>query len=594
MKKLFSLVLCLLLMLALAAYAAADVDPGQSIYCKYGSAESPCHYWFACNSSNQRHYCYCTAHTEDKEDKYAFVFMYGPVGCTLSGDVCTYCGHDYSPEFTATELLISSIQEAIEMGRDAFETSVSGDTLSVGFSEYIVAVMDENGVVSESLLVPTEYQLLLTGGSSYAYTGEPIEPAFLSVSEYGPGSLQDEYGLYMIDEISYTNNVNPGTATASVTFQFESPEGLILKELSVNFTIEGDGGSTGGGESGSAGETEPEPEYCKYGSESSPCNIVWSRDEDERTHSRVCTNHVEDKEDMYSYVLVSGPDACTLDENDECTVCGGSYGESGGGETGGEEEELIGGVSYDLFYEVYNYLLECGYDPIVMTIEDGKLFVSLNERFYPLYDERGASRGLAMPESMYVETEYSIVMESASYPYNGEAVEPASYIDRNEYGPGEMLEAGSALTIGGFQYANNNAPGTAQISADFKAASFGGYTTKTLSASFTITEPVPVPEWPLPNAKTLFLPAELTEVAYEAFAGVDAEVIVVPASCETVAYDAFAHCPNLQSVIFYGGDTEVNYAAFDGCGMITIFAPENSAVHQYALDMGYQYAPLSE
>ena len=335
-------------------------------------------------------------------------------------------------------------------------------------------------------------------------------------------------------------------------------------------------------------------EYCKYGSESSPCNIVWSRDKDERTHSRVCTNHVENKEDMYAYVLVSGPDACTLDENDECTVCGGSYGESGGGETGGEEEELIGGVSYDLFYDVYNYLLECGYDPIVMTIKDGKLLVSLNERFYPLYDERGASRGLAMPESMYVETEYSIVMESASYPYDGEAVEPAAYIDRSKYGPGEMLEAGSALTIGGFQYANNKAPGTAQISADFKAASFGGYTTKTLSASFTITEPISVPEWPLPNAKTLFLPAELTEVAYEAFAGVDAEVIVVPASCESVAYDAFAHCPNLQSVIFYGGDTEVNYAAFDGCGMITIFAPENSAVHQYALDMGYQYAPLSE
>lgn len=242
---------CLTLVLAFAlciscmstALAADTVDPGQSKYCKYGSAESPCHYWFACNSTNKQHYCYCTAHTEDKEDKYAFVFMYGPVACTLSGDVCKYCEHDYSPEMPAIEILLSQLHETIERGREPFATKVSGSTLSLSFSDYFKAIMDEQGISSETLFVPTEYTLLLTGGSTYAYTGSPIKPVILSVSEYGPGSIPEEYRdalPFMISGIEYANNVNPGTATATVLFQFEALQGPIEKELSINFTITGD------------------------------------------------------------------------------------------------------------------------------------------------------------------------------------------------------------------------------------------------------------------------------------------------------------------------------------------------------------------
>ena len=578
MKKLLTFLLALALMLALSCAALASVDPGQSEYCKYGSPESPCHYWFACNSSNQQHYCYCTAHTEDKEDKYAFVFMYGPVPCTLANDVCAYCEHDYSPEFSASEMLISSIYEALERGRDVFDVSVSGNVLSVGFSDYMQMVMLEKNIATETLLVPTEYTLCLSSGSSYPYTGEPVEPAFLSVSEYGPGTLQEEYGLYMIDEISYTNNVNPGTATATVVFQFESLQGLILKELSVNFTIEGSSSSGEGGETG--------PEYCKYGSESSPCNIIYSVDRANMTHSRVCINHVEDKEDMYSHVLVSGPDACTTDEGGVCSGCGWDYIE----DAPNLEEEAP--YLVEVLHMLYS---ETGESPVVLTADGSTLTLSLSD----LYIQTLEDFGLPISEATLQPTTYTLSLNGSDpFAYTGQPITPA-VLTISETGAAHAFSLFDLLSVSGITYRSNVEPGTATAYVTVSLQLSGEtIVSESFSISFTITgeggEAGGEIKWPLPNAKTLYLPADLQEASYEAFAGIDAEVVVIPASCSVVAYDAFADCPNLQSVIFYGGNTEVNYAAFDGCGMITIFAPENSAVHQYALEMGYRYAPLSE
>jgi len=46
-------------------------------------------------------------------------------------------------------------------------------------------------------------------------------------------------------------------------------------------------------------------EYCEHGSEQSPCDIGWQVDHFGQQHRRVCTNHVEEKEDPFSYMPVT-------------------------------------------------------------------------------------------------------------------------------------------------------------------------------------------------------------------------------------------------------------------------------------------------
>jgi len=88
-------------------------------------------------------------------------------------------------------------------------------------------------------------------------------------------------------------------------------------------------------------------EFCRYGSNDSQCDIIWWVDTEARTHSRACKNHVEDKEDAFSYVVIDGPYPCSLDAGGACTVCGKNYGESGGGDDGDDDGGNVG-VSWPL------------------------------------------------------------------------------------------------------------------------------------------------------------------------------------------------------------------------------------------------------
>lgn len=51
------------------------------------------------------------------------------------------------------------------------------------------------------------------------------------------------------------------------------------------------------------------------------------------------------------------------------------------------------------------------------------------------------------------------------------------------------------------------------------------------------------------DENVLYLPAALTRIEEEAFAGVDASMIVLPGGVESVADRAFADCPNLVVVV---------------------------------------------
>ena len=68
---------------------------------------------------------------------------------------------------------------------------------------------------------------------------------------------------------------------------------------------------------------------------------------------------------------------------------------------------------------------------------------------------------------------------------------------------------------------------------------------------------------------TLTLPASLTRIEEEAFAGITAQAVVLPQGCSAVESRAFANCPNLTYVLA-PEDTEIAADAFEGCDNVTI------------------------
>ena len=65
--------------------------------------------------------------------------------------------------------------------------------------------------------------------------------------------------------------------------------------------------------------------------------------------------------------------------------------------------------------------------------------------------------------------------------------------------------------------------------------------------------------------KILVLPADLTTIEEEAFAGVDAQLIVLPEGVTSVAPRAFANCPNLLAVVSPNGAHLLDDNVFEGC-----------------------------
>ena len=76
---------------------------------------------------------------------------------------------------------------------------------------------------------------------------------------------------------------------------------------------------------------------------------------------------------------------------------------------------------------------------------------------------------------------------------------------------------------------------------------------------------------------TLLLPADLTSIEDEAFAGLEVEKVVIPASCEYVGHRAFANCKSLKIVQFIDGDNvDVEEDFLKGSPNARIVAPEGS------------------
>lgn len=90
------------------------------------------------------------------------------------------------------------------------------------------------------------------------------------------------------------------------------------------------------------------------------------------------------------------------------------------------------------------------------------------------------------------------------------------------------------------------------------------------------------------NAPDLWLPASLTEIGEEAFAGNPAEWIKLSAKVTTIGPRAFADCMNLTEIYIPETATSISATAFEGVPAgLTIYTKSGSYAEFYATNNGY-------
>lgn len=267
MKKLVRAIVCLTmaLLLVLGSGTSALAE-----HCKYGS-EGECEIIWWVDGDEKMHARACKNHVEDKE--YGnYVLLTDWEKCTLDeGGECTTCGHDYIrdpdpdpdplPGYEldpmSMEFLMVTWQMCMEELIPPVDFKLSGNKLSIEFTDAFYdkfySAPEDFGFeadvhINETMAVPTTYTISLEGGTSYNYTGSAIKPRVkLTCTEYGPMGFLLEQSMMEIQNVEYKNNVNPGTATASVMFNVAGmDETGFYETLSVNFTIVGEGGGDDG------------------------------------------------------------------------------------------------------------------------------------------------------------------------------------------------------------------------------------------------------------------------------------------------------------------------------------------------------------
>ena len=92
----------------------------------------------------------------------------------------------------------------------------------------------------------------------------------------------------------------------------------------------------------------------------------------------------------------------------------------------------------------------------------------------------------------------------------------------------------------------------------------------------------------------LELPAALKAVSAQMLEGSGVEGVICHARIERIESRAFADCGKLRGVRILSGETVIAQDAFAGCDLsvITLYAPENSPAHAFALQNGMAWLPI--
>ena len=440
MKKLICMLMVLLLVGCMSTALAEQ--------CKYAGQGGPCDVKWWVDTTARKHCRACFYHVDDKEDMDSHVPITEWAACTLdAGGECTVCGWDYEKEPTEDDysdiyMLEFYMVLSAELGYAPVDVTVSGSKLSIEMSDDFFEFMDAMGIpVSESMMVKTTYTLTLPQGLTYQYEGQAVTPEVkVDASEYGPGAWMMQYGLLKVGETTYKNNNAPGTATACVELTVKNGETYTLQK---NFTIEGAG------------------PYCKYGSASSPCDIHWEAENGQ--HASFCVNHVEDKEDMYSYVQVTDWEDCTLDANQVCTVCGANYAPKEPEDPDYNEEML---ALYDKLTE------KQGRAPLEVEYSKDSMTVSVSEQYLMYMLEYG----IPVPANFDKATTFVFTLaDGDSYDYTGEEICPEVVMNGNGVGPGAWLEQNDLIAIRDVTYEDNIQPGTGKAMIRVRVSGDGNY-----------------------------------------------------------------------------------------------------------------------
>ncbi len=90
----------------------------------------------------------------------------------------------------------------------------------------------------------------------------------------------------------------------------------------------------------------------------------------------------------------------------------------------------------------------------------------------------------------------------------------------------------------------------------------------------------------------MIMPAALTLIGEEAFAGIRAETIEITENVVSIGPRAFADCKNLREITIPATVTEIDGSALSGCENVTVYGVKGSEAERFAAENGFAFAEI--
>ena len=91
----------------------------------------------------------------------------------------------------------------------------------------------------------------------------------------------------------------------------------------------------------------------------------------------------------------------------------------------------------------------------------------------------------------------------------------------------------------------------------------------------------------------LMLPALMTDIETEAFAGIDAQCVYIPESAQSIGDHAFAGCRQLREIHIPAAVTSIADNALEGCEGVTVYGASGTEAQRFASDNGFGFVDTS-